>query len=525
MLNTFAFGTSRLVLPLRVRAPQLARRFLNSTTAGSSPFPSLTIRGHELIPRGSFAEAQAQFLQPDDDTITELDRLLAEHNVGVVAHFYMDPELQGVLQAAKWPHIFIADSLAMGDAALKMARSGVKAITVLGVDFMSENVQATLRHEGFDTPVYRLSEKHIGCSLAESAESLAYAAFLNKASRTPNSLHVVYINTSLQTKANAQATVPTITCTSSNVVSTILQAAAQIPDVHLWFGPDTCMGENLVQTFEQMADSLSDEQIQALHPAHTRSTVRDLLNRFNYFKQGICTVHHMFDDQVTEQISKHHSHDFLTAHLEVPGPMFRESLKAEEQGRGRVGSTSDILNFITSKVTQAVNDPASSSSSAPCRLPFVLGTEAGMITGIVNQVQHILRETGSSNIEADIIFPVSSAAIAQAPESGLGIVPGVASGEGCSSAGGCATCPFMKMNSLDSLLDVVTRIGAEEEKSSDLSLQLAKHLVQARHLEAGQSTQLGVTPIMSMRNFQQTGRFDDDLIMDVMNRGKKESAP
>ena len=28
-------------------------------------------------------------------------------------------------------------------------------------------------------------------------------------------------------------------------------------------------------------------------------------------------------------------------------------------------------------------------------------------------------------------------------------------GEGCSTAGGCATCPFMKMNDLDALMDVV----------------------------------------------------------------------
>lgn len=29
-----------------------------------------------------------------------------------------------------------------------------------------------------------------------------------------------------------------------------------------------------------------------------------------------------------------------------------------------------------------------------------------------------------------------------------------AGGEGCSTAGGCATCPFMKMNDLDALIDV-----------------------------------------------------------------------
>ena len=38
----------------------------------------------------------------------------------------------------------------------------------------------------------------------------------------------VYINTSLRTKAYAHEAVPTITCTSSNVVQTVLQAFAQV---------------------------------------------------------------------------------------------------------------------------------------------------------------------------------------------------------------------------------------------------------------------------------------------------------
>lgn len=331
----------------------LVNRF--STIATETPFPALTIKANDLIPRGTFAEAQAQFLQPDPDTVKELDELLHRNNVGVVAHFYMDPELQGVLQAVSWPHVFIADSLAMGDAALNMAKSGVDSITVLGVDFMTENVQATLRHEGYETPVYRLSEKHIGCSLAESAESPNYQAYLAKAARTPNSLHVVYINTSLHTKAHANATVPTITCTSSNVVSTVLQAAAQIPDVTIWFGPDTYMGENLVRTFQHMTETLSDAEIADLHPSHSKATIESLLSRFEYFKQGNCTVHHMFDEQVTRHVEKYHADDYLTAHLEVPGAMFEQSLSSQARGLGKVGSTSDILNFITDKVTDAVD--------------------------------------------------------------------------------------------------------------------------------------------------------------------------
>lgn len=68
-----------------------------------------------------------------------------------------------------------------------------------------------------------MSADHIGCSLAEAAESASYIEFLDEASKTPKSMHVIYINTSLETKAQAHSRVPTITCTSSNVVQTVLQ--------------------------------------------------------------------------------------------------------------------------------------------------------------------------------------------------------------------------------------------------------------------------------------------------------------
>jgi quinolinate synthase len=73
-----------------------------------------------------------------------------------------------------------------------------------------------------------MSGQNIGCSLAEAAESEQYMSYLTEAAGTPRSMHVVYINTSLRTKAQADALVPTITCTSSNVVQTILQGFAQV---------------------------------------------------------------------------------------------------------------------------------------------------------------------------------------------------------------------------------------------------------------------------------------------------------
>jgi quinolinate synthase len=92
-----------------------------STASGS--FPSLVIRSDRLEPRGAFAEAQARYLNPDAASVAELGRLLRHKQIGVAAHFYMDPELQGVLSACDWPHIHISDSLEMADRAVEMFES------------------------------------------------------------------------------------------------------------------------------------------------------------------------------------------------------------------------------------------------------------------------------------------------------------------------------------------------------------------------------------------------------------------
>lgn len=96
------------------------------------------------------------FLSPDGSKIEELVNVLREKKIGVVAHFYMDPEVQGILTAAQnlWPHIHISDSLVMADSAVKMAEAGCDYITVLGVDFMSENVRTILDQAGFEKVIW-----------------------------------------------------------------------------------------------------------------------------------------------------------------------------------------------------------------------------------------------------------------------------------------------------------------------------------------------------------------------------------
>ena len=470
-------------------------------------FPSLLIRAQSLHPQGSFAEAQARYLAPDPAAVSDLTGLLRDANVGVVAHFYMDAELQGTLGASDWPHIHVSDSLEMSGRAVEMAKAGVNAIIVLGVDFMSENVRAVLRAAGFGhVPVYRLAAEDIGCSLAESAEAPGYARYLRRAAEIPRSLHVVYINTSLRTKAVAQQIIPTITCTSSNVVKTLLQAAHQVPGLSIWYGPDSYMGANLKTMLDHLLQA-GDEQIAALHAGHNRKTIAELASRFHYFDDGVCIVHHMFGSHVVDRIAENYTDAFLTAHLEVPGEMFALASEAQRNGRGVVGSTSQILGFICDRVDRALTQPGAT------RIRVVLGTEAGMITGIVRSVQHKLEAVERSDVEVEIIFPVASEAIAQAPESELKVVPGAASGEGCSVAGGCATCPFMKMNNVDSLFRVVNCVAKAQERA----------LVPFRPKEYGERTngksvsELGTMPILQMRHFQKTGNLSDELVAKIQN--------
>jgi quinolinate synthase len=146
-----------------------------------SPFPSLVVTADDVTANGVFAETQRVFLEPDEVVVDKLVEQLRKKKVGIVAHFYMDAQVQGVLMAAqkKYEHVFISDSLVMADAAVAMVKSGCESIAVLGVDFMSENVRAILDDAGLTEPkVYRMAAEEIGCSLAEAAQTDSYYSYL-----------------------------------------------------------------------------------------------------------------------------------------------------------------------------------------------------------------------------------------------------------------------------------------------------------------------------------------------------------
>jgi quinolinate synthase len=569
-------------------APPSLSQYTSPLSQQTSSFPSLIIGpNRSLTPIGSFATAQAAFLDPPTDVVNDLLDKLIELNIGIVAHYYMDVELQGVLHAVKrrqlelvakqkqqqqqqqqqqnnnnngeetaemiiipdYPLVAIADSLKMGDDAVNMCvNNNASAIICLGVDFMSESVSAIMTRNGYGhVPVYRATPDRIGCSLAESAEADGYRSWLVKCAtdsyvQQQKCLHVVYINTSLETKAISSSIIPTITCTSSNVLQTILQSSYQFGPASLkvCYGPDTYMGLNLVSLLDAVLTSnWSNERIQTeLHPHHNRLSIQQLKNNIVVYPNGNCVVHHMFGQSVVDTVERVYSDAYVTAHLEVPGEMFQIALRKSLVDEGVVGSTSNILNFIERKVEEAAAAAASTTSSGGGgeekvikRLKFILGTEAGMVTSIVRSVQDILEMKACQSVEAEIIFPVSANAVMEGDET-LGMVPGSAGGEGCSTAGGCATCPFMKMNDLDAVQDIVDMIDRQQHEQRSMNvvvsstrdeLQLAKHLppnrLVGKSFNGRDAIDLGTEPIMYMRGFMKDKRLCDELVEKVERMG------
>merc|ERR1712166_1476819 len=163
------------------------------------------------------------------------------------------------------------------------------------------------------------------------------------------------------------------------------------------------------------------------------------------------------------------------------------------------------------------------------RLRFILGTEAGMVTSIVKSVQDILEKAattsqGGRRVEAEVIFPVSSEAVMStedSDESTLSVVPGVAGGEGCSTAGGCATCPFMKMNDLDALQDVLDKVertrnnGGSPRDETELRSFLPPTRLQGKMIGGVKASELGTLPIMYMRDFMKNSELPEELVQKV----------
>ncbi|KAK3256798.1 hypothetical protein CYMTET_34088, partial [Cymbomonas tetramitiformis] len=128
----------------------------------------------------------------------------------------------------------------------------------------------------------------------------------------------------------------------------------------------------------------------------------------------------------------------------------------------------------------------------------------------------------NADVTAEVIFPVAAEAVtvtdgAAASLAGLSVVPGPAGGEGCSASGGCASCPFMKMNTLTALETVCSYVG-NPEKAAELITFQPKAYADDTNSEGLTVAQQGCIPILHMRHFQANKNMAPSLIEDVLSR-------
>jgi quinolinate synthase len=102
--------------------------------------------------------------------------------------------------------------------------------------------------------------------------------------------------------------------------------------------------------------------------------------------------------------------------------------------------------------------------------------------------------------------------VATTDDAELAIVPGVDASEGCSAMGGCATCPYMKMNSLEALMGLLERIRDGASAEDLLPFEPVRW---DQQLEGKPLAAWGTQPILAMRHFQKTGELSPELVARV----------
>jgi hypothetical protein len=59
-----------------------------------------------------------------------------------------------------------------------------------------------------------------------------------------------------------------------------------VPDLNVWYGPDSYMGANIKELFQQMS-KMTDEEIAEIHPGHCRDSIASLLPRLHHYEVNL----------------------------------------------------------------------------------------------------------------------------------------------------------------------------------------------------------------------------------------------
>ena len=213
-----------------------------------------------------------------------IEELKREKNAVILAHYYTSPEVQEVAD-------FLGDSLALS---VKARDIDAPIILFAGVNFMAETAKVLSPDKKVLLPV-----PEAGCSLAESCDAEAFAAFK---AQYPGHKVVSYVNTSVGVKALTD-----VCCTSSNALQVVNSIPADQPII---FAPDRNLG----------------------------SYIQKLTGRDNMVLwDGACSVHEEFSLEKILALKEEHPNAKIVVHPECRAYIVRVA--------DYVGSTAGILEY------------------------------------------------------------------------------------------------------------------------------------------------------------------------------------
>ncbi|MCM0059218.1 MAG: quinolinate synthase NadA [Algoriphagus sp.] len=219
----------------------------------------------------------------------EIFRLKKEKNAVILAHYYVDAEIQKLAD-------HVGDSLALAQVSKK---TDAAMIVFCGVHFMAETAKILN-----PTKKVILPDLHAGCSLADSAKEEDFRMFKAK---YPEAVVVSYINCSAEVKSMSD-----YICTSSNAVDVVKAIPA---DREIIFAPDENLGKY----------------------------VQSVTGRKMHIWEGACIVHVNISVDKLNQLLEKYPEAELIAHPECLSEVLEKA--------NFIGSTKALLDYVQSSRT------------------------------------------------------------------------------------------------------------------------------------------------------------------------------
>lgn len=241
-----------------------------------------------LIPEKGFLDIP---VDPTLDLFEEIERLKAEKNAIILAHYYQEADIQDIAD-------YIGDSLGLAQQA---AKTDADIILFAGVHFMAETAKILNPKKKVILP-----DLKAGCSLADSCPPDQFAAFK---AQYPDHKVISYINCTAALK-----TLSDVIVTSSNAAYIVDSFPKDQP---LIFAPDKNLGRYLARK----------------------------LNRDMVLWNGSCMVHEIFSRKRILELKAQHPEAEIIAHPECEEHILELA--------SFIGSTSALLKYSQQSPSQA----------------------------------------------------------------------------------------------------------------------------------------------------------------------------